>query len=101
MVAGFVCDGSMIGNHALVMGTLVHEFTRPLLSRGLIEPAPKNEDRAVVGFGATIVGGVPRGNNSFVAVGAVVTKDVPPKSIVMGVNLMCHVLPRRLPLTTL
>lgn len=101
MVAGFVCDGSMIGNHALVMGTLVHEFTRPHLPRGLIEPAPKIEDRAVVGFGATIVGGVTIGNNSYVAAGAVVTKDVPPKSIVMGVNLMCHVLPRRLPLTTL
>jgi len=90
----------MIGNHALVMGTLVHEFTRPHLPRGLIEPAPKIEDRAVVGFGATIVGGVTIGNNSYVAAGAVVTKDVPPKSIVVGVNIMCHVLPRRLQFST-
>lgn len=86
VVAGFVCDGSVIGNHAKVMGTLVHEFTRPHLPWGLIESSPKIEDRAVVGFGATVVGGVTIGHNSYVVAGAVVTKDIPPKSIVVGVN---------------
>ena len=86
VVAGFVCDGSVISDNAMVMGTLVHEFTRPHVPWGLIEPAPKIEDRAVVGFGAIVVGGVTIGHNSYVAAGAVVTKDMPPKSVVVGVN---------------
>jgi len=86
VITGFICDGAVIGNHAVVMGRLVHELTRPHLPWGLIEPAPKIEDRAVVGFGSIIVGGVTIGHNSYVAAGAVVTKDVPPKSVVVGVN---------------
>lgn len=85
-IAGFVCDGSVIGNNAAVMGTLVHEFTRPEVPWGLIELSPRIEDRVVVGFSATVVGGVTIGHNAYVAAGAIVTKDVPPKSIVVGVN---------------
>ncbi|MBW8840266.1 MAG: acyltransferase, partial [Sphingomonadales bacterium] len=35
--------------------------------------------------GATIIGGVTLGENSVVAAGAVVTRDVPPNSLVAGV----------------
>lgn len=86
VIAGFVCDGAVIGNHAMVMGTLVHEFTRPHLPWGLVEPSPRIEDRVVVGFSATVVGGVTIGHHSYVAASAIVTKDVPPRSVVINVN---------------
>lgn len=43
------------------------------------------EDGAVIGGGAVIRAGVKVGRNSVVAMGAVVTRDVPPGKIVMGV----------------
>jgi acetyltransferase-like isoleucine patch superfamily enzyme len=38
-----------------------------------------------IAAGATIIGGVTLGENSVVAAGAVVTRDVPPNSLVAGV----------------
>jgi acetyltransferase-like isoleucine patch superfamily enzyme len=38
-----------------------------------------------IAAGATIIGGVTVGENSVVAAGAVVTRDVPPNSLVAGV----------------
>lgn len=43
------------------------------------------ESRASVGAGAVIVCGVTLGTNCMVGAGAVVTKDVPPDTLVMGV----------------
>lgn len=42
------------------------------------------EDRVWIGLGAIILAGVRVGENSIVAAGAVVTKDVPRNSIVAG-----------------
>lgn len=43
------------------------------------------EDGAIIGARAVIKAGVTIGKNSVVAMGAVVTKDVPPNSVVIGV----------------
>ena len=43
------------------------------------------EDGAIIGARAVIKAGVTVGKNSVVAMGAVVTKDVPPNSVVVGV----------------
>ncbi len=43
------------------------------------------EKNGWIATGATIIGGVRVGENSVVAAGAVVTKDVPPNSLVAGV----------------
>jgi acetyltransferase-like isoleucine patch superfamily enzyme len=43
------------------------------------------EEGCFVGASATILGGVSIGAGSFVAAGSVVTKDVPPRSLVGGV----------------
>lgn len=45
----------------------------------------KVEDGAIICGGAVIKAGVTIGRNSVVAMGAVVTKDVPPNVVVMGV----------------
>ena len=43
------------------------------------------EDGAIIGSRAVIKAGVTIGKNSIVAMGAVVTKDVPPNTVVVGV----------------
>ncbi|MGW0660106.1 hypothetical protein [Streptodolium elevatio] len=88
-VAGFVCDGTVIGDRATVMGELVHEYTRPHEDWWEVDEAPPIiEADSVVGYGARIVGGVRIGPRSYVAAGAVVTKDVPPGYVVTGVNVL-------------
>lgn len=86
-VAGFVCDAASIADRATVMGELVHEYTQPHLDWWEVdEEAPVIEADTVVGFGARVVGGVRVGPRSYVAAGAVVTKDVPAEHIATGVN---------------
>lgn len=86
-VSGFVCDGSMIGDRSTVMGELVHEYTRPHQEWWEVdEEPPVIEADTVVGYGARVVGGVRIGPCSYVAAGAVVTRDVPPEHVATGVN---------------
>ena len=87
-VAGFICDGSVIGDRSTVMGQLVHEYTRPHGDWWEVdEIAPIIEADTVIGHGARVIGGVKVGPRSYVAAGAVVTKDVGPELVVTGVNL--------------
>lgn len=46
---------------------------------------PSIEDNASIGIGAILLPGTRIGNNALVAAGSVVTKDVPPRAVVMGV----------------
>ncbi|WP_236789397.1 DapH/DapD/GlmU-related protein [Amycolatopsis sp. GM8] len=87
-VAGFICDATTIGDRSTVMGELVHEYTHPHEGWWDVEEAPPViEEDSVVGYGARVVGGVRIGPRSYVAAGAVVTKDVPPGHVVTGVNI--------------
>jgi len=87
-IAGFICDGTAIGPRSTVMGELVHEYSQPHRDWWEVnEPSPAVEADVVVGYGARIVGGVRIGPRSYVAAGAVVTKDVPPETIVTGTNV--------------
>lgn len=51
------------------------------------------EDGVWIASRATVLGGVTIGRNSVVAAGAVVTRDVPPCSIAMGIPAKCKPLP--------
>lgn len=76
-------DYCQIG-HNVVIATLNHGL-RPEERRN-ITPAPVVLERNVwVGSNATILPGVTVGENAVIAAGAVVTKDVPPNTIVGGV----------------
>jgi len=87
-IAGFVCDGTTIGDRSTVMGELVHEYTRPHVGWWEVdEEPPVVEADSVVGYGARVVGGVRIGPRSYVAAGAIVTRDVPPDHVVTGVNI--------------
>lgn len=86
-IAGFICDGSEIGERSTVMGDLVHEYTQPHVDWWKAEESPpKIGSDSVVGFGAIVVGGIEIGSHCYIAAGAIVTKSVPPKHIVLGVN---------------
>jgi len=54
------------------------------------------EDHVVIGGGCTILPGITIGAGSFIAAGAVVTKDVPPRSLVLGVPGEIRPLPAHL-----
>ena len=81
--------GIEIGNNVLigqqvVIATLNHELTPT--KRGNLLPAPvKIGNNVWIGAHATILSGVTIGDNSVVAAGAVVTKDVPANVVVAGV----------------
>lgn len=76
-------DGSLIG-HNVVLATINHDLS-PLKNRENHYAPIVIEDHVWVGSNATILQGVTVGRWSVVAAGAVVTKDVPPFTVVGGV----------------
>ncbi len=76
-------DGALIG-HGVVLATLNHDMDPE--KRQQLHPAPIHIGKRVwIGANATITAGVTIGDNSVVAAGAVVTKDVPENVVVGGV----------------
>lgn len=76
-------DGALIG-HNVVLATINHNFDPA--HRGDNLPAPITIGKRVwIGANATVLPGVRIGDGAVVAAGAVVTKDVPPCTIVGGV----------------
>ncbi len=79
----FLGDGCQVG-HGVVFATLNHG-TAPS-ERAHTVPAPIVLGRRVwVGAGVVIVPGVTVGDDAIIAAGAVVTKDVPPRTLVAGI----------------
>lgn len=76
-------DGALIG-HRVTLATLNHGETAA--NRGDLTPAPIAVGRnAWLGANVTVVPGVSIGEGAIVAAGAVVTRDVPPMTVVGGV----------------
>jgi acetyltransferase-like isoleucine patch superfamily enzyme len=79
-----IADHVMIGPNVNII-TTGHPLA-PSQRRAYVEAKPIAIEKNVwIATGATILGGVTVGENSVVAAGAVVTKDVPPNSFVAGV----------------
>jgi acetyltransferase-like isoleucine patch superfamily enzyme len=76
-------NGSMLGMNVTI-ATLNHGLS--LKTRNITYPSPvKIGENVWIGSNATILPGVTIGDNSVVAAGAVVTKDVPKNTVVAGV----------------
>ena len=76
-------DGALIG-HSVVLATLNHDMDPE--KRQQLHPAPIHIGKRVwIVANATVTAGVTIGDNSVVAAGAVVTKDVPANVVVAGV----------------
>lgn len=90
----FICDGVEIGDEVFVGHgvTFVNDrYPRSTTGGGELQGADDwplertvVERRASVGSGATILGGLRIGSGALVGAGAVVTRDVPPDTIVAG-----------------
>ena len=82
-----------IGSHVnlaqgITVTALNHNFEDPnkrIDEQGISTSAVTIEDDVWIGANAVVLPGVTIGNHSVVAAGAVVTKDVPPHSLVAGV----------------
>ena len=82
-IGGFICNRAIIGRRAVVYGRLIHRFVDAAV--GIPEPSPIVEEEAFVGEHALLIGGVRIGRQAYVAAGAVVTADVPPFRLVVGI----------------
>lgn len=79
----YIGDRALIG-HNVVLATLNHPLEPEL--RSCLDPKPiRLEDDVWIGSGAIVLPGVAIGKGSVVAAGAVVTKDVPPMTVVGGI----------------
>lgn len=79
----YIGDEVLIG-HNVVIATLNHDIA-PARRQALIPGSVRIGNRVWIGSNATILAGVTIGENSIVAAGAVVAKDVPENAIVGGV----------------
>lgn len=78
----YIGDRCLIG-HNVVIATLNHHMEPD--RRGGMDPASvRLEDDVWIGSGAILLPGITIGHGAIVAAGAVVTKDVPPLTIVGG-----------------
>lgn len=91
-IGAVVGDGTMLDMNCVVgaramVGTNCHIGAGAVLA-GVLEPPSADpvviEDDVLIGANAVVLEGVRVGHNSVVAAGAVVTKDVPPSTVVAG-----------------
>ena len=79
----YIGDDVLIG-HSVVLATLDHDIDP--YKRQMLHPAPiRIGNRVWIGSNVTITKGVTIGDNSIIAAGAVVNKDIPPDVIAGGV----------------
>ncbi len=91
----FICEGVHIGDGVFVGHNVTFindKFPRAVNLDGSMQTEEDWElietfikDRVSIGSSSTIMGGITVGENSVIGAGAVVTKDVPPNSVVAGV----------------
>ncbi|HJK73201.1 MAG TPA: DapH/DapD/GlmU-related protein [Methanocorpusculum sp.] len=79
----YIGDGTLIG-HSVVLATINHEAEPTIRASMHTKPIVLGKN-VWVGSHATILPGVTVGDGAIVAAGAVVTKDVPPGTVVGGV----------------
>lgn len=94
----YIPSRTWFGDHVFVgPGVTFLNDRRP----GRVDPMPTPrgptiEDDVMIGGGVTILAGITIGQQSFIAAGAVVTCDVPPRSLVSGVPGRIQPLPQEL-----
>lgn len=94
----YIPSRTWFGNHIFV-GPGVTFLNDRMPGRVDVMETPRGatiEDDVMIGGGCTILAGVTIGERSFIAAGAVVTKDIPPRSFVAGVPGKIQPLPAHL-----
>jgi len=85
-ISGLVSNSTTIGNYVTCRGWLIHSYKT--FGSSLTVIGPTIQDYAVVGRDATVIDNITIGEYAYVAAAAIVTKNVPPKTLVRGVNEM-------------
>jgi UDP-3-O-[3-hydroxymyristoyl] glucosamine N-acyltransferase len=100
VIGGFICEEVKIGNNCRIFGQLVHAHkVNPMDFADMQqwdkgeEPAPTIEDNVFIAFGAIISGGITIGKGSFILPNAIVTKNIPPGSLVKDINIVSQFQP--------
>lgn len=78
----------MIGSNSVIT-TLTHDYNQDVMFGTLIKKRIVIEDDVWIGAHSTILPGITVGKGAVVGAGSVVTKDVAPYSIVVGVPARC------------
>ncbi|MCG2776961.1 MAG: hypothetical protein L6406_14915 [Desulfobacterales bacterium] len=94
----FIPTHTTIGSYVFIgPGVVLTNDRYPQKMRDYYEPeGPILEDGVTLGGGVVVVPGVRIGKGTFVAAGAVVTKDIPPMSLVKGIPGSIEPLPENL-----
>lgn len=92
IIGGSVDTGTHIGDNVTFLGRVLHNYRTPGsfadLTDGVAAPSPVIRDRAVVGEGSLIIGGVEIGVGAYVAAGTTVKSDVPPGHLYSEMGLI-------------
>ncbi len=94
----YIPSRTWFGDHVFV-GPGVTFLNDPLPGRCDPIPTPRGatiEDDVMIGGGVTLLNGITIGERSFIAAGAVVTKDVPPRTFALGCPAQFKPLPSHL-----
>lgn len=89
VIGGGIGERATVGENSQLLGIVAHRHTDP--TKGWDEdidrdPAPMISHDVFAGIGSKIIGNIEVGNNTYITANAIVTEDVPPFSIVHGVN---------------
>jgi acetyltransferase-like isoleucine patch superfamily enzyme len=90
----YIPTNTMIGNHVFIgPNTVLTNDRYPPLRIGGLE-GPRLSDGAAIGANVTILPGVCIGEGALIAAGAIVTKDIPPHKLAIGVPAKIRDLPK-------
>ena len=89
VIGGGIGERVTVGENSQLLGIVAHRHTDP--TKGWNEdidrdPAPIISHDVFAGIGSKIIGDIEVGNNTYITANAIVTENVPPFSIVHGVN---------------
>jgi acetyltransferase-like isoleucine patch superfamily enzyme len=77
-------DGVMIGSHSAITSE-THDYTSEVMCKTHLQKKVVIEDNVWIGTHSVIMPGVTIGKGAVIGAGSVVTKDVAPKAIMVGV----------------